>query len=288
MEDPTTSSHHLVRDLDATPPARRLYFGRGVEAKVVNLAKARADLKTKKKAARAAGLRAKAARARTAKATPTPQAKATTTRRAKATTTRRAKATHTRHARATLPPRGGASRSKSGRRSAKADPKRPPPFFTVCRAVNPDSSDDKLVLLLLATYVMIWPQPGQEIVASVLRARLLLESHLSARTFQRSVKRLEASGAIRRIKDRAKDGTRLATKYVLTPAAAPQITYPKRTVTHPSPQGATVAPSTKTSRCQIEQKPGATVAPIRRVTDRSPLTGGFCQSPPFWCDTACR
>ena len=120
---------------------------------------------------------------------------------------------------------------------------------------------------------MIWPQPGQEIVASVLRARLLLESHLSARTFQRSVKRLEASGAIRRIKDRAKDGTRLATKYVLTPAAAPQITYPKRTVTHPSPQGATVAPSTKTSRCQIEQKPGATVAPIRRVTDRSPLQG---------------
>ena len=107
----------------------------------------------------------------------------------------------------------------------------------------------------------------------MLRARLLLKSRLSARTFQRSVKRLEASGAIRRIKDRAKDGTRLATKYVLTPAAAPQITYPKRTFTHPPPLGATVAPSTKTSRCQIEQKPGATVAPIRRVTEEAPLQG---------------
>ena len=65
MEDPTTSSHHLAPDLDATPPPRRLYFGRGVDAKakVIHLAKARVDLETKKKAARAAGLRAKAARA---------------------------------------------------------------------------------------------------------------------------------------------------------------------------------------------------------------------------------
>ena len=127
---------------------------------------------------------------------------------------------------------------------------------------------------------MVWPKPGEEVVASVLRARLLLESRLSARTFQRSVKRLEASGAIRRIKDRSKDGTRLATKYVLTPAAAPQITYPKRTVTHPPPQGATVAPSTKTSRCQIEQKPGATVAPIRRVTEEAPLQGASSVTAP--------
>ena len=78
---------------DATPPTRRLYFGRGTDAKakVIHLAKAKADLKAKAKAARTAALRAKAARARQAKTTPTPQAKAT--------------ATHTRHVRAT-PPHG--------------------------------------------------------------------------------------------------------------------------------------------------------------------------------------
>ena len=261
------TTQQIPNNPDATPPPRRLYFGRGVEAKakVIHLAKARADLKAKAKAARAAGLRAKAARKRKATATPTPQAKAT----------------HTRHARATPLPGGGASRSKYGRRSAKADPKRPPPFFTVCRAVNAESSNDKLVLLLLAAYVVIWPKPGHEIVASVLRSRLLLESRLAPRTFQRSVKRLEASGAIRRIKDRAKDGTRLATKYALTPAAAPQIAYPKRTVTHPPPQGATVAPSTNTSRCQIEPKPGATGAPIRRVSEEAPLQGASSRHRPL-------
>ena len=86
---------------DATPPPRRLYFGRGVDAKakVIHLAKAKADLKAKAKAARAAGLRAKAARARTATASPPPQAKA------RATTTRRA--------RATLPPGGGVLPARS-------------------------------------------------------------------------------------------------------------------------------------------------------------------------------
>ena len=274
MPDLTTQS--IPHDPEATAPARRQYFGRGTDAKAkaLRLEQARADRKAKAQAARRTALRQKAARARKAKATPTPQAKT------RSTTTRHARATHTRHARATPPPGGGASRSKSGRRSAKATPKRPPPFFTVCRAVNTESSDDKLVLLLLATYVMIWPKPGQEIVASVPRARLLLESRLAPRTFQRSVKRLEASGAIRRIKTRAKDGTRLATKYALTPAAAPQIAYPKRTVTHPAPQGATVAPSTNTSRCQIEPKPGATVAPLRRVTEDAPLQGAsFCNRP---------